>query len=108
MQGLGLVPALPAFARLASSMAGTCLKQQLLKTDGLILASTVLYKSRVTVTRGRGSLVCFHLAGVLNCLKWIYSSLSDPCTLTPANENYGFVKGWNLEFTLSETEGISL
>lgn len=84
------------------------LKAAVIKTSGLSLASTVLYKSRVTVTRGHGSLACFHLAGVLNYLKWIYSSLSDPCTLTPANENYSFVQGWNLEFTWSETEGISL
>lgn len=34
--------------------------------------------------------------------------LHDPCTLTPANENYGLVQGGNLEFSLSETEGISL
>ena len=45
---------------------------------------------------------------MLNGVKWIDSSLRDPCALTPADENYGFVEGGNLEFSLSETEGISL
>ena len=105
VQGLHLVLALPGFARLASSLAGTCSKQQLLKPVGWFQPSIILYKSRVT---GHGCLVCFSLARVLNCLKWIYSSLRDPCTLTPADEDYGFVEGGNLEFSLSETEGISL
>lgn len=41
-------------------------------------------------------------------LSYLLRDLSfSPRTLTAANENYGFVEGEDLEFSLSETEGIS-
>lgn len=81
-------------------------------TQGCLQLWVILHESTgsakvpilLCVSRG-AEMPCCPLGWVMHL--GIYSSLHDLCALAPANENYGSVGGGNLEFSWSETEGIS-